>query len=225
MEPALLEQPPIRAVGYKRAIRGEAAQRQALAAAFWGELRENGRLDRLFALGGGAPLLGVSMGFAKNGYDLYACVETAAEPPEGMETVVVEGGLYAAFPCEGASPEAVSARWQELYQRWFFVSGYGHCGAAEIEVYPSPDASSCELRAPVKKLEAQAKIRPPTHARSLFIMVLCALVFLLVGSAFTDAGSVPLLFAAAGLAVGVAINYLLKKREEKKDCEKDEDGQ
>ena len=223
----LIDRPAMRAVGFKCMIRGKLQQRQAVAAAFWKELKDDGRLATLGNFGGGNPILGVSTNFFKDGYDFYVCVETEAAPPEGMEALEIPGGLFAAFPCESASPDAVRARWAEIYDKWFFRSGYGHLGTAEVEVYPKLDPQEpCELYAPVKKLEPKPDKRrgADTRPRDVFIMVLCGLLFLLLGSAVSGPSSVPLIFALIGLLVGVGINRYLKKRDEEKS-KKDGNGE
>ncbi|HWS30344.1 MAG TPA: effector binding domain-containing protein [Clostridia bacterium] len=218
----LLDKLSIRAVGFKREIRGKVQERQALAAAFWKELSDDGRLLKLESLAGGSPILGVSANFSKDGYDLSVCTETDAGPSEGMEVIEIEGGLYASFQCESATPEAVKRRWTEIYEKWFFRSGYGHRGTAEMEVYEKlGENEACELLAPVKKLEQKTPPRPSDRARDVFIMVVCALLFMFVGSAFNGASSVPLIFGVVGLFAGVAVNRYLKKRAEEKKKGKD----
>jgi len=220
----ILDKPPICAVGFNREIRGKIQERQALAAAFWQELHDDGRILTLESFANGSPILGVSTNFTKDGFDFYVCTETEAEPPEGMEEIKIDGGLYAVFKCEGATPEAVKNRWTEIYEKWFFRSGYGHRGTAEVEVYKKLGENEvCELHAPVKKLDRKAPPRPSDRARDVFIMVVCALLFMFIGSAFNGANSVPLIFGLIGLLVGVAVNRYLKKRDE--DKKKDKGGE
>lgn len=222
IEYTLLDKPDIRAVGFKCEIRGKIQERQDLAAAFWKELHDNGRILALENFANGSPILGVSADFSKGGFDFYVCTQTDAEPPEGMEVIEIEGGLFAVFKCEGATPEAVRNRWTEIYEKWFFRSGYGHRGTAEVEVYNKlGENETCELHAPVKKLDKKAPPRPSDRARDVFVMVVCALLFMFIGSAFNGADSVPLIFGLVGLLAGVAVNRYLKKRDEQKQKSKD----
>ncbi|MCE5234943.1 MAG: effector binding domain-containing protein [Eubacteriales bacterium] len=219
----LIEQPEIRAVGFKRMIRGKMKERQRIAAAFWKELEDGGRLDALQSLGDG-PILGVSTNFVNDGYDFYVCMETEEAAPEGMETLTIPGGLFAAFDCESASHDAVRARWAEIYDKWFFSSGYGHLGTAEVELYAKLDPNEpCELRAPVKRLEPKAPSRRGSNKRDrgVLLMLVCGLLFLFLGSAVSTASYVPIMFGLVGLLVGAGVNGWLKKRAEEKEREKE----
>lgn len=221
----LAEQEPLRAVGYKLSIRGKMEERQMMAASFWKALEDDKRLDTLKEFGGGAPILGVSMNFSKGGYDFYVCVQTQEEPREGMEEVLINGGLFAVFQCESAAPDAVRERWADIYNKWFFRSGYGHLGTAEVEVYSAVDPEApCELRVPVKKLEVKGPPRFTTskRMRDLFIMTLCAFAFLYFGTSVSDSNSTPLLLGLVGLFIGMGITRYLKKRDAQKEQQKEQ---
>ena len=219
----LSDRPPIRAVGYKRAIRGKLSERQAVATAFWKELENDGRLSSLAEFGDGAPILGVSTNFLKDGYDFFVCVETEVEPPEGMEALEIPGGLFAQFQCEHSTTDAVRERWAEIYENWFFRSGYGHLGTAEVEVYTGFGSGvPCQLRAPVKKLEVKTPPRFGTgkRVRDLFVVSLSMFAFMYLGANVSTSSSAPLLFGAIGIIVGVVVNQYLKRREEEKKAAK-----
>lgn len=215
----LSDQPAIRAVGYKRAIRGKLSERQAVADAFWKELETDGRLASLAEFGNGAPILGVSTNFLKDGYDFFVCVETGEEPLDGTEVLDIPGGLFAIFECQHSTPSAVRERWAEIYENWFFRCGYGHLGTAEVEVYTAFGSDApCELRAPVKKLEVKTPPRFGTgkRVRDLFVVSLSMFAFMYLGANVSTSSSAPLLFGAVGIIVGVVVNQYLKRREEEK---------
>ncbi len=219
---SIIEQPRIRAVGYRFPVRGKTEERQGKVALFWKEMEEDGRLASLRALESGAPVLGVSMNFLKDGFDFCVCVESEQTPPEGMEEVEVKSDTYAVFSCESSSPEAVQQRWSDLYAKWFFRSGYGHRGTAEVEVYKEHEASvPCELRAPVKKFEMSKARRGGTQARDLFVVMVSVLVFLYIGASLNLSTLATFAFAIAGLLLGVGVNRYLKQRAERKAAEKE----
>ena len=221
---SIIDQPHISAVGYRFPIRGKTEERQGKVAYHWREIEEDGRLASLMALESGAPVLGISMNFVKDGFDFCMCVESEQSPPDGMETIEITSDTYAVFQCESSAPEAVQQRWSDIYTKWFHGSGYGHRGTAEVEVYKEHEASApCELRAPVKKLEKPKERRAGAQTRELFIVAVCVLVFLYIGSSLGATDIVAIVFAVAGLFLGVGINRYLNQRAEQKTAEKEKE--
>ena len=61
------------------------------------------------------------------------------EVPEGMETLVIPGGLWAVFTCKGPLPESLQSVNTEIWSEWLpTLKGYKLAGKYNVEMYCPP---------------------------------------------------------------------------------------
>ncbi|MBQ9154297.1 MAG: AraC family transcriptional regulator [Solobacterium sp.] len=78
------------------------------------------------------------------------------ELPEGFETAVIPGGLWAEFRCHGALPDSLQSVNTQIWSEWLpSLKGYSPGGNYSMEVYgpltENPDDYECFIWIPLKK--------------------------------------------------------------------------
>jgi len=138
-------------------------------AAFWGEIFNNGALDKIFSLSPGGNLLAM-MWHGENGevfhydekvmpYLIGTFKKSDADVSEYCE-INVPAATWAIFPTDettydsGKMPEYIRGTCDRIWSEWFPTSGYEHAQLPELEVYYSYDNGQrewCEIWMPVIK--------------------------------------------------------------------------
>lgn len=127
---------------------------------FWQESNQNGTVDKLTALVGGADaVLGICMDMVmeKGTFTYVIAVEnkSGAEVPEGFVSREIPAQTWAVFTSIGPMPHAIQKVWKRVFQEWFPATGYEHAGGPEMESYPEGDVNAddyrCEVWVPIVK--------------------------------------------------------------------------
>ncbi len=127
---------------------------------FWQESNQNGMVDDLISLAGGADAtLGICMDMAMENctFTYMIAVENRAgvEAPEGFAVREIPAHTWAVFTSIGPMPHAIQDVWTRVFQEWFPATGYEHAGGPEFESYPEGDVNAddyrCEVWVPIVK--------------------------------------------------------------------------
>ena len=146
--------------------RKEFKKRQELTAtdisAFWAQCKENGVTQKLIDSFPENPQLKGLLGISFTGegdavsfpYGIGVEYDGKKPVPDGLEVVEIPAGTYAVFPVKGSMPDAFIKAYTKICKEFFVQSGYEYADSAEIEVYPSENASDpdyyCEIWVAVK---------------------------------------------------------------------------
>ena len=144
----LKEKAPFSIVGVKRRFHSDTCYQEIPK--FWNEwLREEHSLNGVF----GVCMEGTGTEFDYWIADLYRPWE---EIPEGCETAVIPGGLWAEFRCRGPLPESLQRVNTEIWSEWLpALKEYSLAGNYSLEVYgpQTENPADCEsfIWIPLKK--------------------------------------------------------------------------
>lgn len=143
MEYRITEKAPFTLVGLSRRFSGETSYTEIPL--FWQEYMN--RKDRPVC-----GMYGVCLDSDGRHFDYMIADDYAPsqEVPEGCETRVIPGGLYAIFPCRGPLPGALQDVNTRIWSEWVpALTEYQLGGNFNLEVY-TEDAAYTEIWVPVK---------------------------------------------------------------------------
>ena len=142
----IMEKAPFTVVGTKRRFNDETSYQEVPK--FWDEWMAQGEKRPI----GGA--FGVC--WDMNGKDFEYWIADLYMPweeiPEGCETLVIPGGLWAIFACRGPLPDAFQKMNTQIWSEWLpSLKGYKLAGNYNLEVYGPPEESVNYIWIPLVK--------------------------------------------------------------------------
>ncbi len=127
----IVEKAPFTVVGVKRKFNDETSYQEVPK--FWQEwMSDNKGLSGMF---------GVCTNMNGNDFDYWIAdvYMPWMEIPEGCETTVIPGGLWAEFTCKGPLPESMQSVNTQIWSEWLpTLKGYKLAGHYDIELYTPP---------------------------------------------------------------------------------------
>lgn len=125
---------------------------------FWGEVGQNGLIERLLHVNNGeiSGLIGATVDYNNetNQIEYWIAAESTTDSPNDLSSYNIPSAKWIIFEAIGPVIEAVPKTWKRIYSEWFPSNGYEHSGAPSLEVYKSPDPTSpnakTEIWIPVK---------------------------------------------------------------------------
>ena len=145
MEYRITEKPPFTVVGFTRRFSGDTSYQEIPA--FWQEHMQSGSAVR--------GMYGVCLDSDGKHFDYMIADDyaPAQDIPEGCETRVIPGGLWAIFPCRGPLPKALQDVNTRIWSEWApSLKEYKLGGNFNLEVY-TDDMEYNEIWVPVKIAE------------------------------------------------------------------------
>ena len=131
LEYRIVEKAPFTVVGTKRTFNSETSYQEIPK--FWTEWMAKKR-----------PVMGMfGVCMDNGGKELDYWIADLYEPwkdiPEGYETTVIPGSLWAEFTCRGELPEALQSVNTKIWSEWLpSLKGYTLAGNYSLEVYTAP---------------------------------------------------------------------------------------
>lgn len=110
---------------------------------FWGEVNENGTVDRLgqFMNGEIKGILGITDNYdeEKNTIDYWIAAEHIGENPSDFTSLAFLQSKWVVFEVHGSAPTAMPEAWKQIYTEWIPSNGYEIADLPAIEAYIDPD--------------------------------------------------------------------------------------
>ena len=144
----IVEKAPITIVGFKRRFHTETSYQEIPK--FWKEWMSD--------MKGLTGIYGVCMDMDGKDFDYWIADDYVPwkDVPEGCETVVIPGSLWAQFKCRGALPESLQSVNTKVWSQWLpTLKGYTLAGNYSLEVYgpptEKPEDYECYIWIPLKR--------------------------------------------------------------------------
>ena len=144
----IVEKAPFTIVGFKRRFHTETSYQEIPK--FWKEWMSD--------MKGLTGIYGVCMDMDGKAFDYWIADDYVPwkDVPEGCETVVIPGSLWAQFKCRGALPESLQSVNTKVWSQWLpTLKGYTLAGNYSLEVYgpptEKPEDYECYIWIPLKR--------------------------------------------------------------------------
>ena len=144
----IVEKAPFTIVGFKRRFHTETSYQEIPK--FWKEWMSD--------MKGLTGIYGVCMDMDGKDFDYWIADDYVPwkDVPEGCETAVIPGSLWAQFKCRGALPESLQSVNTKVWSQWLpTLKGYALAGNYSLEVYgpptEKPEDYECYIWIPLKR--------------------------------------------------------------------------
>ena len=144
----IVEKAPFTIVGFKRRFHTETSYQEIPK--FWKEWMSD--------MKGLTGIYGVCMDMGGKDFDYWIADDYVPwkDVPEGCETAVIPGSLWAQFKCRGALPESLQSVNTQIWSQWLpTLKGYALAGNYSLEVYgpptEKPEDYECYIWIPLKR--------------------------------------------------------------------------
>lgn len=142
-----------RIIGVSVPLEKDIEKNFAVIPAKWGEIAENGTLQRLTGLMDTPPMgvLGVSTCNDIEPWRYFIAVSTS-QTAQGLEEYTIPAATWAIFPGTGTN-QSIQELERRIVTEWLPTSGYEYGNAPDVEVYlnPDPENAQYEVWIPVIK--------------------------------------------------------------------------